>query len=223
MTPGRLWAVWSIIAFACDGIVSALLIRAGYSVGPILTVGIAAAAVYAYVVYKRYRVEVVPATDLKMFDDVEDLRILCKIYALDATGGELRLRKRLESFAQANRGRVFVWIVPRWGSWAMAMDARRLASSDLATTLLSDKRRRSGLNTRPLIARDGAEKGRLKVCPICDERAPLIGMICRNCGADLSLYVALSGSRIGRRLVDEKATAVRRKLRYKVPAIREGK
>ena len=212
-----------MIVFACDGIASALLINAGYSNGPILTVGIAGAAVYAYVVYKRYRVEVVPASDLKMFDDVEDLRILCKIYALDATGGETRLRKRLESFAESNRDRVFVWIVPRWASWAMAMDARRSTSSGLATILLSDKRRRSGSNTRPLIAGDGSEKGRLKVCPICDHRAPLTGMVCKNCGADLSLYVALSSSRIGRRLVDEKATVVRRKLRYDAPALRDEK
>ena len=209
--------------FAVDGIVSGLLLNAGYSAGPILTLAVAAAAVYAYIVYKRYRVEVVPASDLKMFDDVEDLRILCKIYALDATGSEARLRSRLESFAQANRDRVFVWIVPRSASWAMAMDASRLASSDLATSLLSDKRRGSRRETRPLIARDGAEKGRLKVCPICDERAPLIGTICKNCGADLSLYVALSSSRIGRRLVEEKATVVRRKLRYEAPVIRERK
>lgn len=208
-----------VLVFVC--LASLALLRAGLDLAPIATAATATVVAYLYVLYKRYRVEIVPPSDLRMFEDVEDLRILCRIYGLDATGNDARLRQRLEAFAAANRDRVFVWVAPMAISAWIAMDSSRLSSPDLAKELVSDRVWRPNPKTRPLIGtKSERTQTRLRVCPICDERAPLVGTTCKHCGADLSLYSALSGSKIGRRLVGEKATSVRRKLRYDAPTLR---
>ncbi len=217
MSPtGRALAFMSASLLALDGLVCLVLLSRGLEPVLVLTGGMVAGAAYAYVIYKRYRVEVITASDLKLFDDIDDLRLLCRIYGLDATGSAGRLRGRLEAFAFANKDRVFVWVAPMAISWAIAMDSSRLASADLAENLISDRTWGQKPETRPIIlARSqGASRPRLKICPICDARAPLLGSTCKECGADLSLYLALSKSKIGRRFVGAKATAVRHKLRY---------
>lgn len=224
MESGHAWGIFSLVVLGCDGLACILLLDAGYDAPPVLTAACATGAAYVYIMYKRYRVEVVPASDLKLFDDVEDLRILSRIYALDPSGNEAHLRRRLESFAGANEGRVFVWIVPRIISGLTSSERRQLSPSELAAGLLSDKPQGPRPETRPLIGaagRGSAGRTRSRICPICEEKAPLVGTTCKHCGADLEFYAALARSRVGRRLVSEKSSAVRRKLRYDVPSIRE--
>jgi hypothetical protein len=64
---------------------------------------------------------------------------------------------------------------------------------------------------------------KLKVCPICDNRLKKPGGICSECGADLEFYSVLSESKVGKRLISEKAGGVRRKLRYDVPLLGENR
>ena len=84
----------------------------------------------------------------------------------------------------------------------------------------------SGVSTRGLFGgkpRSPERLKRLRACPICDNRVGKSGGICGECGADLEFYSALSESKVGKRLISEKADGVRRKLRYDVPLLGENR
>jgi hypothetical protein len=181
------------------------------------------ALIYIYVVYKRYHVEVVPESDIVQFDDVDDLRILSRIYGLDTQGTERDLRERLLAFARANRDKAFVWVAP-WSVISLGTALEVPAGPALAMERQTDVP--STVSTRGLVGgklRSPERLKRLRVCPICDSRAQESGGICNECGADLEFYSALSESKVGKRLISEKADSVRRKLRYDVPLLGENR
>lgn len=214
------------IAAACAG-----LLLLGYQPYQIAAIAIVVLAVYFYVLYKRYHVEVIPERDILLFEDPDDLRILCSIYGLDASGGTALLRQRLIDFSRANKKQSFVWVVPRAVSRVGAMlEAAPLAeqaafqqdAKELVKQLLSE-----GAGTEKLPSallggktRSQTRRSAIKACPVCDSPVQKSGHECAECGADLEFYLTLSESKVGRRLISEKAETRRRKLRYEVAAIR---
>jgi len=58
-------------------------------------------------------------------------------------------------------------------------------------------------------------------CPVCDSRIQRKEVKCGECGADLAFYQALGESKVGKRVLSEKADEVGRKPRYQVPSLRE--
>lgn len=223
MGPKQAWAAFSFIALAWDVVLALVLLQLGYDGYPVALVTGSAALIYIYVVYKRYHVEVVPESDIMQFDDVNDLRILSGIYGLDTSGTHSELRERLLTFARANRDKAFVWIAPRSViSLGSALEVP--AESAFATERPAD--RPSTVSTRGLVGgrpRSPERLKRLRACPICDNRVGKSGGICNECGADLEFYYTLSESKVGKRLISEKADGVRRKLRYDVPLLGENR
>lgn len=191
-----------------DAVAAALLIDLGYEPLPVAAIALIALLVYFYILYKRYHVEVVPESDIMRFEDPDDLRILCSIYGLGSKGGEPELRARLLAFARAKSDSAFVWVAPKtvafFGAALEIPPARGAARTVPAKSLL-------GPRARP----------RVRTCPICDAKAPRKGSVCDECGADLEFYVALGASKVGKLVLSEKASKVRRKSRYEVPSLRE--
>jgi hypothetical protein len=223
MGPKQAWVVFSFIALAADIILALGLLELGYHGYPVALLTGSIALIYIYVLYKRYHVEVVPENDILQFDDVDDLRILSSIYGLDTQGTEKDLRERLLVFARVNEDNAFVWVAPRSViSLGSALEVP--AGSALAMERQAD--RPSTVSTRGLIGgkpRSPERLKRLRACPICDNRVEKSGSICSECGADLEFYSALSESKVGKRLISEKADGVRRKLRYDVPLLGENR
>jgi len=213
MGPKQAWGAFSIMVVLADAVAAALLTDLGYEPILILAVAPIVLLVYFYVLYKRYHVEVVPEHDIMEFEDPDDLRILSEIYGLSSEGSERELRIRLVKFARINRDKAFVWVAPRTvQSLGTALEIPSAAGEEAVQP------RRSLLGDT---ARSAEKISRTDKCPICDARAPRKGSECKNCGADLEFYIALGGSKIGRRVLSEKAGEVKRKLRYEVPSLRE--
>jgi len=214
------------IAAACAG-----LLLLGYEQYQVAAIAIVVLAVYFYVLYKRYNVEVIPERDILLFEDPDDLRILCSIYGLDLSGGSALLRQRLIDFSRANKEQSFVWVVPRAVSRVGAMleaapqvehAASQRGATELVKQLLSEGARTEKLPSALVGGKTRSQTRRLAIraCPVCDSPVQKTGHECVECGADLEFYLTLSESRVGRRLISEKAETRRRKLRYEVTAIR---
>jgi hypothetical protein len=224
MRAGEVWGAITVLFVSALATVTAFLIASGEEAYFVLPFAVVALSVYLYIVYKRYRVEVVPEGDLKLFDDVFDLRILCGIYGLPRTGTPYWLRHRLAQFARANSGRSFVWVAPR--------SAKRIASGlevshekeepelpqdlhEFVVRMVSDGPS-DDRSRRPLVwgaQRSNARLNSITACPVCDAEVGGRVAICRECGADLEFYIVLAESKVGRRLVAQKAGQRYRKIR----------
>jgi len=220
MGPKQAWEVFSFIALAADLVLALGLLGLGYNGYPVALLAGSIALIYIYIVYKRYHVEVVPETDVMLFDDVDDLRTLSSIYGLDNNGTEQELRNSLLAFARTNRDNAFVWVAPR--SVISLGSALEVPSGPIAAAeRLADRSSSSALvGGKP---RSPERLRRLRACPICDSPVSKSEIICIECGADLEFYSALSESKVGKRLISEKAEDVRRKLRYDVPLLGENR
>ncbi len=188
-------------------------------------------AIYFYIVYKRYRVEVVPEGDLELFDDPDDLHILCEIYGLGTEGGPSDHMERLRRFARENQDRDFVWVAPRAvSSFGSSLELRPPEPAAEAEDLGNLVLRMVSDRPRPVPAMGQLVGGRrrsqsrldeIRSCPVCDARRRRGGSVCAECGADLEFYAVLAESKVGRELMHRKSGATRRKLRYPVPDLEE--
>jgi hypothetical protein len=215
MRASEVWGAATVLYVSGVALVSATLIATGEEVFFVLPFAVTLTAVYLYIVYKRYRVELVTEGDIKLFDDPDDLRILCGIYGLPRTGTPNWLRHRLAQFARANSGCTFVWVAPK--------ALRRVASGLELTPEKEEKELPQNLHEfvvrivseadssdrsrRPLVwgmKRSRSRLNSIETCPICDTEVRRGTAICGDCGADLEFYDALAESRVGRRLLAEK-------------------
>jgi hypothetical protein len=226
MEPKQAWRAFSLIVFLVDVTLGAALVAVGYEPTPVAFSAIVVILVYVYVLYKRYHVEVVPESDIKLFDDIDDLRILSRIYGTDEKGDEEELRQRLTQFVRANGSKAFTWVAPRsvlaFGS-ALELPPSQPAKAPTKPLELGDG---SGAPARQRVlvggkSRSPSRLAGIKACPVCDAQVAKSKPICPECGADLEFYSVLSESKVGRRIVSKKSNAVRRKLRYAVPSLGE--
>lgn len=210
------------------GVLSVAVALISFGHEPIATLMFAGVTLvaYVYVLYKRYNVEVVPEQDIALFDDPEDLRILCRIYGLDGSGDIKALRKRLADFAKANRGRAFAWVAPRsvtslGGAFRVEQPATRATATvpRMMAHASSEAMGRGALTG----GRARSQRRLLEIsrCPVCATPLRPQSAACSKCGADLEFYAVLSESKVGKRLVSAKSGAVRRKLRFEVPYLGE--
>jgi hypothetical protein len=214
MGPKQAWGVFSIILVLGVVTATAMLYDLGLDLLIVLAFAVVVSLVYFYILYKRYNVEVITENDVMLFNDPDDLRILCSIYGLDASGEPGALRQRLLKFVQANRGNPFTWVAPK-------------AVLTLGSTLEIGRQTRGNadevsLSTSPLVRstpRSDSRLSSIESCPVCGAEVTKKGRICRQCGADLEFYEVLGGSRLGKLVLSEKSVAVRRKLRYDVPSL----
>ena len=202
-----------------------LLVLMKFSNYVVITCGGIALLLYFYVIYKRYHVEVVPERDVVLFEDKEDLQILCEIYGLETAGSHGDLRRRLIGFAKEHEKEAFTWVAPKaiisFGSTLAATEPEPQVQSSVLDQLLKETDAEL-IRSRGLVF--GLAKKRpvtktLKACPICDAKPPRSITICPKCGADLEFYTSLSESKVGRRMVKRKARTVSRKLRVEVPPL----
>ena len=213
MNPGQAWRAASLIIVLAVVVAAALLANMGFDALQVGIIGTIVLMIYAYVLYKRYNVEVVPESDIALFDDPDDLRILCKIYGVDAGGDEAQLRKSLVDFVRGNTGKAFTWVAPRA---VLALGT----AFELSTP-------EGGPQARPpseqgLVGgrlRSASRLSKIRSCPVCDAGTSPGGKICPECGADIEFYEALNETKVGRRFLSHKNVAVRRKLRYGVPSL----
>jgi hypothetical protein len=225
MRAEQAWGAFSLVFALAVIAVAATLYSLGHD--PYLAGSLAAVAiaVYLYVVYKRYHIELVTEGDLALFTDPDDLRILCEIYGLGSTGKPVVDRQRLRGFVRAHPEGAFVWVAPRpVRSVGSALEVpspqpEELTVPAMMKKLLSDRPSDASL-TGPLVG--GQERSRARLaevtrCPVCDSRPGRGQGICLQCGADLEFYSVLAGSRLGRKLISAKTEARRRKLRYPGP------
>lgn len=236
MSPREAWGAFSLLYVLAAVAACAALLSVGLAWYVSLACAIVLLMTYGYIVYKRYRVEVVPEGDIGLFDDPDDLRILCEIYGLDPDGQERTLRSRLVGFARANDDAAFVWVSPKAvhvfgtslevGQPPATVVQPPIEYEDvpgLVTRMVTDTGTPVGL--RALTggkARSSTRLSSLKACPVCDSPLPKGAASCRACGADLEFYAVLSETAIGKRLISQKAAvAERRKLRYPVPQLRD--
>jgi hypothetical protein len=215
MSTRDVWAVFTLLCVLAVAVFSAFMINRGEEPAIVLSVAAAAVAVYLYVIYKRYRVELVPESDLKLFDDPEDLEILCTIYGLPSTGPTSRRMHRLALLSRAYSDQHFIWVAPgfmkRIASGLVAGPDEELGeppedAMDLLTRMVSDDGAGKGF-ARPLALgkkRSAARLRRMESCPVCDSEVTHRSFVCERCGADLEFYDALAESKIGRMLVAEK-------------------
>lgn len=224
MRAGEVWGAVTVLFVSALATVSALLTARGEEVFFVLPFVVVILSIYLYVVYKRYHVELVPEGDLELFDDPDDLRILCAIYGLPRTGSPNWLRHRLAQFARANSGSSFVWVAPR----SMKKIASGLEVSlekeeqelpenlhEFVVRMVADKPS-DDWSRRPLVW--GVQRSRSRLssiasCPICDSEVGGRKAVCGECGADLEFYNALVESKVGRRLVAQEVGQRYRKLR----------
>ncbi len=214
MSPKNAWITFSMLVIFGDIVGMIVLVDHGYPEMVIFGIGPVLLLLYFYVLYKRYHVEVIPESDIPLFTNPDDLRILCRIYGLDGDGTEGDLRERLMAFSRANSPRPFAWVAP--GLVQSLGEALEIPEATHG--------RDSGNGSRPLTggrARSSSRLTNLDLCPVCDAELAAGGTICAECGADLEFYAVLRESKVGRMLVSEKSRVVRRKLRYDVPALGE--
>jgi hypothetical protein len=216
MRAGEVWGAITVLYVSGVALVSAFLIASGEETYFIMPFAVVTVAVYLYVVYKRYHVELVTEGDLRLFDDPEDLRILCAIYGLPRTGTPNWLRHRLAQFARVNSDDSFVWVAPK--------ALRRIASGLEFTTEKEEEEMPNNLHElvvrmvsdapavdrsrRPLVwgvARSRLRLSSIESCPICETDVRPGTIVCSECGADLEFYQALSESKVGKRLVAQRA------------------
>jgi len=212
MTPKQAWIAFSLLTVLVVTAVMVALAGFGYPEMVVVPSGFIFLLLYFYVLYKRYNVEVVPESDIALFTDPDDLRILCAIYGLETTGDENDLRPRLVAFSRANSSRTFAWVAPKL---VRSLGAALELSEGEPTTS-------SPVEVGPLTggrARSDSRLTAIELCPVCDAKRPSSDTVCAECGADLEFYAVLRESKVGKRLVSEKARDVRRKLRYDVPAL----
>ncbi|MCU0859712.1 MAG: hypothetical protein MUE55_03915 [Thermoplasmata archaeon] len=243
MVPGKAWGAFSLVYVLAVAAACAALPILGFDWSISVAFAIVALMFYGYIVYKRYRVEVVPEGDILLFDDPDDLRILCDIYGLETTGKEGALRERLVSFARENSDRSFVWVSPRavhlFGAAFELGVEETVEPSARARPTPPPARQEEDLPTlvSRLLSEDGlptelgaltggkarsiARLSAMKACPLCDSKLPKGAVACHECGADLEFYAVLGETAIGKRLISQKAVAERRKLRYPVPQLRD--
>jgi len=233
MHPKQAWGVASLMFVLGVLGAGAALVSAGSPPYPTAAVSGLVVLLFFYILYKRYHVEVVPESDLLLFDSEDDLRLLCRIYGLDPDGGKSVLRRRLVEFSREQRGRPFVWVAPKSvRSLASALELEqprplripvpspeapeRERIPDLFFKVISDVPSEEALSSRLVGGKNrSAERlSTISACPVCDAEVEGGGPLCPVCGADLEFYIALSESRVGRRMVSAKAAASRRKLRY---------
>jgi hypothetical protein len=226
MEPKQAWRAFSLVVLLVDVALAATLVAIGYESTPVIFSAFVVILIYVYVLYKRYHVEVVPESDIKLFDDIDDLRILSRIYGTDEKGDEEALRQRLVQFVRANGDNAFTWVAPRsvlaFGS-ALELPPSLPAK---APTMPLEQRDGSGAPARQRVlvggkSRSPSRLADIKSCPVCDAQVAKSMPICPECGADLEFYSVLSESKVGRRIVSKKSNAVRRKLRYAVPSLGE--
>ncbi|HIH01216.1 TPA: hypothetical protein HA259_03935 [Thermoplasmata archaeon] len=217
MRAGEAWGAITILFMSGVALVSAFLIAEGEELYFVLPFGVVAVAIYLYVLYKRYRVELVTEGDVRLFDDPEDLRVLCAIYGLPRTGNPNWLRHRLVRFAKDNSDNNFVWVAPK--------ALKKLASGfevatekeeeeeipdrlhDFVMRMVSDKPE-ADWTPRPLlwgVKRSRSRLSSIEECPICEAEVEGGGAVCEECGADLEFYQVLSESKVGRRIVAQRA------------------
>jgi len=214
MSPKNAWITFSMLVIFGDIVGMIVLVDHGYPEMVIFGIGPVLLLLYFYVLYKRYHVEVIPESDIPLFTNPDDLRILCRIYGLDGDGTDGDLRERLMAFSRTNSPRPFAWVAP--GLVQSLGEALEIPEATQG--------RDSGNGSRPLTggrARSSSRLTNLDLCPVCDAELPAGDTICAECGADLEFYAVLQESKVGRMLVSEKSKVVRRKLRYDVPALGE--
>jgi len=239
MQPKQAWGVVSLIFVLGVTGVMAALVTAGSPPYPTAAFSGVAVMLFLYIVYKRYNVEVVPESDIMLFDSRDDLRLLCRIYGLETGGGKRELRHRLVEFSRAQGRRPFVWVAPRSvRSLAAALEVEPRLREPTALTsaqvppgeqipelffkVISDMPSEESLRSR-LVGGKSRSADRLSLipsCPVCDAAPEAGEPLCSMCGADLEFYAALSESKVGRRMVSAKAVASRRKLRYPLPSLK---
>lgn len=210
-----------VFALGCAAVAAGLvsLGQDPYLIGMLVAVSV---AIYLYVVYKRYHIELITEGDIAQFSDPDDLRILCEIYGLGGTGRPLIDRQRLKNFVRAHPGAAFVWIAPRpvrsVGS-ALAVPPpepeEELTVPVLVKRLLADKPSENSLRGSLIwdADRPAEDLRTLDECPVCEWELLEPAHVCPECGADLGFYSALAESRLGRRLISEKTELRRRKAR----------
>lgn len=219
MRAEQAWATFSLLFAFCAVIAAAALISLGQDPYQVGAFAVCASAVYLYVVYKRYHIELVTEGDIALFTDPEDLRILCGIYGIGGTGRPLVDRQRLKDFVRAHPDTAFVWTAPRavssLGS-ALAMPEpepeEEMTVPALMKKLVSDRPSESSLKGSLIWDADGRSRASVAPtqCPVCDSALRGRGDTCPECGADLWFYSALADSRLGRRLLSEKMGAKRK-------------
>lgn len=216
MGPKQAWEAFSVILILGDLAASVLLYDLGIDLLLVVAFALIILLIYVYILYKRYQVEVITETDVMLFDDPDDLRILCAIYGLDSSGEVGAMRQSLLKFVHANKDNAFTWVAPRavisFGSafeMPKPMKWTKPSGPGNAGQLIGGKPRSS------------ARLSSIVRCPVCDAKAPRKSTICPECGADLEFYAVLSESRVGKLMLSEKSGHVRRKLRYEVPPLRE--
>jgi len=225
MEPKQAWGAFSLVFIVADVLVGVMIDWLGYSHLLALLVAIVAMITYLYVVYKRYHVEVVPESDIVLFDDPDDLRILSRIYGLEDSGNIQALRQRLVAFARKNKDNAFVWVAPKHvvklgSALEMPQAASSIPQVPLGKKMIAGTLQASTLKTLPGgRSRSVTRRTRMRECPVCDAKVAGKGSICEACGADLEFYSVLRQSRVGKRLLAQKSGAVRRKLRYEVPTL----
>ncbi len=213
MEPKQAWGAFSLLMFLAVAALVVAFANMGFPVMVVASIGMVVLLVYGYVLYKRYNVEVVPESDICLFADADDLRILCRIYGLDCSGDEQVIRDRLAEFARKNRSRAFTWVAPKavlsLGS-AFEVSTKPVQEQEHAPA----KPHLTGGQSR-----SEARLTAIRSCPICDAKVSGKDRVCRECGADLEFYTVFQESKVGRRLVTEKSREMRRKLRYEVPSL----
>ena len=215
MNARDVWATFTMLVALSIAVIAAFVINRGQEPAIVVSMAVAAVAVYLYVLYKRYRVELVPESDLKLFTDPEDLAILCDIYGLPNTGSPSWLMHRLALQSRAYADQHFIWVAPRFmkriASSLVAGPEEGLAEPpedalDLVARMVSNDESVKA-PARPLVwgkRRSSARLRSMSACPVCDSPVTHRSLVCERCGADLEFYDALSESKIGRMLVAEK-------------------
>jgi hypothetical protein len=216
MEPRRAWGVFSFVLLTGVAIAAAAFYDLGFDPAFVLAFAIIVPIFYLYIVYKRYNVEVITENDAMLVDDPEDLRIICSIYGLDATGEPGAMRQRLLSFVRKNQEKAFTWVAPK---------VVLSVGSSLQMPEAGDvPRSRQFSNARPLVGgkpRDDARLSAIDKCPVCGSRAPRKASTCGECGADLEYYAALGELKLGKLVLSEKAASARRKPRNEAKNVRE--
>ncbi len=229
MDAKQAWGAFSLILVLAVVTVAAMLISTGRNSYQISAFAAIVLMVYLYILYKRYHIEVVTEGDVLLFNDEDDLKILCEIYGLGDSGRAYINRQRLRNFARENKDTDFVWIAPGFvHSFSSALEvelpaeeAKELSVPDLIKRLVSDAPSKDRL-TSPLtwgVSRDSKRLSTIDSCPVCEADVKGSTGVCKECGADLEFYSVLAESKLGRRLLSAKAVAGKRKLRYSVAMI----
>lgn len=213
MEPKQAWGVFSLLMLLAVAALVLAFVNMGFPVMVVASSGMVAILVYGYVLYKRYNVEVVPESDICLFTDTDDLRILCRIYGLDCSGEDQALRDRLMVFARKNRSKAFAWVAPK----AVLSVGSALEVSE--KTVQEPEPAPAKPHLTGGLERSEARLTGIRSCPICDAKVSGKDRVCWECGADLEFYAVFQESKVGKRFVTEKAKEVRRKLRYDVPSL----